>query len=528
MGKRFNVTGTCIPSEHYMVNIDSKIHAIIKDYIQMGSYFTINRARQFGKTTTLYLLEEKLKSNCIVLSLSFESADDYFESIQNLVDGLIMDISDSLCAQNIPDDIIEKWNSPVSPRFPLRTLGTRITELCKSCHRDIILIIDEVDKSSDNQIFLSFLGLLREKYLRQKTGRDTTFKSVILAGVYDIKNLKLKLHPSEESKNNSPWNIAADFLLDMSFSPEDIASMLLEYETDHHTGMDISAFSQQIYDFTSGYPYLVSRICQIIDERIAGTASYPDRKSAWTKSGFLYAIRILQKESNSLFEDMIKHLYEYPQLSTMIQNILFRGIRYTFEPNSFIINLGTMFGFLKEHNSQVIVANRIFETKLYNFFLSEEESNSASIPAGIDAAPNQFISHGMLQMDLVMRKFYEYYENICLNSSEKFLEEEGRRIFLMFLRPIINGTGNYYIEAQTRDNTRTDIIVDYLGQQFVIELKIWKGAQYHHNGQIQLAEYLEHFNQDRGYLLTFNFNKHKKPGITESICKGKKILEVIL
>lgn len=56
-------------------------------------------------------------------------------------------------------------------------------------------MIDEVDKSSDNQIFLSFLGLLREKYLKCQQGKDVTFHSVILAGVYDIKTLKLKLHP---------------------------------------------------------------------------------------------------------------------------------------------------------------------------------------------------------------------------------------------------------------------------------------------------------------------------------------------
>ena len=36
---------------------------------------------------------------------------------------------------------------------------------------------------------------------------------------------------------------------------------------------------------------------------------------------------------------------------------------------------------------------------------------------------------------------------------------------------IINSTGNYYTEAQTREQTRTDIIVDYLGKQYVIELK---------------------------------------------------------
>lgn len=39
-----------------------------------------------------------------------------------------------------------------------------------------------------------------------------------------------------------------------------------------------------------------------------------------------------------------------------------------------------------------------------------------------------------------------------------------------WIRPIINGTGNYYIETQTREQKRTDIIVDYLGEQYIIEM----------------------------------------------------------
>ena len=58
---------------------------------------------------------------------------------------------------------------------------------------------------------------------------------------------------------------------------------------------------------------------------------------------------------------------------------------------------------------------------------------------------------------------------------------------------IINGTGNYYIEAQTRDQTRTDIIVDYLGKQYVIELKIWRGDEYNKRGEKQMAEYLKYY-----------------------------------
>ena len=56
---------------------------------------------------------------------------------------------------------------------------------------------------------------------------------------------------------------------------------------------------------------------------------------------------------------------------------------------------------------------------------------------------------------------------------KKFIEENGRKLFLLYLKPIINGTGNYYIEARTRDSRRTDVIVDYKGKRFIIELKIW-------------------------------------------------------
>ena len=72
-------------------------------------------------------------------------------------------------------------------------------------------MIDEVDKSSNNQLFLSFIAMLRDKYLRRDIGKDKTFHSVILASVYDVKNLKLKLRIDEERKYNSPWNIAVDF-----------------------------------------------------------------------------------------------------------------------------------------------------------------------------------------------------------------------------------------------------------------------------------------------------------------------------
>jgi len=134
-------------------------------------------------------------------------------------------------------------------------------------------------------MFLNFPGILRELYLGRAMGA-VTFQRVVLAGVYDIRNLKLKLRPDEEKKYHSPWNIAADFLVDLSLTTEEIASMLREYQADRNTAMDVEQIAQELYTYTGGYPFLVSLICLWLDERLQhvqnlqGT-SCPIRRSVW-------------------------------------------------------------------------------------------------------------------------------------------------------------------------------------------------------------------------------------------------------
>lgn len=211
----------------------------------------------------------------------------------------------------------------------------------------------------------------------------------------------------------------------------------------------------------------------------------------------------------------------------MLQNILFGGIDFPYKRETPIIDLGVTFGFLKDKNGIVAVSNRIFETQLYDMFLAEMAVNN-KLYMEASTSRSQFVVSDMLQMDLVMQKFYEYYKEIYADNDQKFIEENGRKLFLLFLKPIINGTGNYYIESRTRDNRRTDIIVDYKGKLFIIELKIWRGNEYHTRGEQQLFEYLDYYKEEKGYLLSFNFNKHKQIGIQELEYNGKRILEVIV
>ena len=98
----------------------------------------------------------------------------------------------------------------------------------------------------------------------------------------------------------------------------------------------------------------------------------------------------------------------------------------------------------------------------------------------------------------------------------------------MYLKPIINGTGNYYIEAETRNRERTDVVVDYRGEQFVIEMKIWRGNAYHTRGEKQLTDYLDYYHLKKGYMVSFCFHQKKEPKVEEILLGDKVLVEAVV
>ena len=502
--KEFNTTGVCIPEKHYMANITKQLDQIEYNMVDEGKYFTINRARQYGKTTTLYLLGQRLKNRYTVCSISFEAADDYFTSSGNFVKGVMLDISDELRRAGVSSKIINGWNQDVDADLPMRSLSQRITWLCKELDKGVVLIIDEVDKNSDNQIFLTFLGMLRDKYLDWKKGIDVTFHSVILAGVYDIKNMKLKLRPDEERKYNSPWNVADDFDVDMSLSVGQIQDMLEDYCKETGYNMNTKEMSELISDYTSGYPYLVSRLCQIMDGESKRTG-----ESCWSKKQFDLAVKNMIKKRCTLFDDINKNMNRYSELSDIIKGILLKGRKYSFSLADDTIQLGVMFGYFSEFSSEVVISNRIFEMYMYDMFYKAVEQDSP-IVAKSELEKNEFIDAGVLDVNHIIDRFEVHYHEMYSDSDKEFLEEECRFLFLTFIKPIINGTGNYYIEARTRDRRRMDIVIDYPGQQYIVELKVWRGDAYDKKGEQQLFDYMDAKKAKEGWQLTFCFLKNRE------------------
>lgn len=419
--------------------------------------------------------------------------------------------------------VLQKYIDAKDENFVLMELFECLSDICAEADKPIVLMIDEVDSAASNQVFLDFLAQLRAYYINRDV--QSAFRSVILAGVYDIKNLKRKLRPGDEHKVNSPWNIAADFDVTMSLSKEGIAGMLKEYEEDYRTGMNIDLIAGLLYDYTSGYPFLVSRLCKLMDEEVIKTEYFNSKKEVWTKNGFNEALKMILTEKNTLFESLSEKLTSFPELNSMLRSMLFTGKNIVFNIYEPAINIAAMFGFVKNQNGVLSVANRIFETWLYNLYLSASEMQKLEIYKASLKDKNRFIDCGHLNMRLILEKFAVHFNELYGDKDETFVEDEGRKYFLLYLRPIINGTGNYYIESRTRELRRTDVIIDYCGEQYIVEMKIWHGNEYNSRGELQLAGYLEDYHQNVGYMVSFNFNKKKIIGVHEFVVGDKLLIE---
>ena len=523
--KCFNVTGVCVPHKHYMADMSGKI-AEIKSLVEQEKYFTINRARQYGKTTTLFLLKKELLASYIPISISFEGLDDEsFESPEAFCKVFINLITKALKFTAATAEYIDEWEDYSVVNFNL--LSNHITKMCHG--KKVVLMIDEVDKISNNRTFLHFLGMLRNKFLSREVDEDFTFHSVILAGVYDIKNIKLKMinegtyiqAASETKIYNSPWNIAVNFKVTMSFNPNEIAVMLSDYEKDHNTGMDITAISKELYRNTEGYPFLVSRICQCIDEEL---------EKNWTITGILNAINIILQEKDLLFDDLKKNIENNNDVYNFLYDILIVGEKKSFNIYTPVIELCSMYGYIKNRSGYASISNKIFEIWMANYFISKDANAGRLENAICSGLLQKIVNGGKFDMELCIRKFAEHYTELFSESDAKFLERHGRLLFLSYLKPLINGHGFYHMESQFTDLRRMDIIVDFGREQFIIELKLWHGEKYKQEAYKQLIDYMNSKNAEVGYLLTFDFRKNtnKQTQAEWVIIDGKRIFDVVV
>jgi hypothetical protein len=503
MAKEFNITGNCTSRLHYMADTSSKMTEVL-DLIERGKYFTINRPRQYGKTTTLYRIFALLRErpDYLVFPISFEGVGDASFSDENKFCHMFLRQLEKMATQFNETKVANLLKKLGKQTFEMEDLGQAITSVAQLSKRKMVVLIDEVDKSSNNQLFVSFLAMLRNKYLAQLEGLDTGFHSVVLVGVHDVKTLKLKLRPDAEQKFNSPWNIATDFTVNMNLLPHEIVPMLQEFSTEKGVKMDFQAIAERLFYFTSGYPFLVSKLCKMLDEDGIPLV----KQGEWHEKDLDLAVSRLVKESNTNFDSLINNLEHYSELYNLVYSLLIEGRSFDYNTHNPTINLGILHGIFPQlsmgRTGALSIHNRIYQEVIVNYMVSKSET---SIPLGrYDFQGSYLTDDGALDIEKLLRKFQIFMQEEYSKKDVNFIEREGRLIFLAFLKPILNGGGFAFKEPQISEEKRLDVVITFFTHKYLIELKLWYGEAAHEKGLIQLADYLDRQHLDTGFLLIFD------------------------
>lgn len=524
MKKTFNATGVCLPEWHYMMDTSAKMRRVLA-MVEGGDYFVISRPRQYGKTTTLHALLRTLGEGYLPVLLSFQGIDS--SALE----------TDAAFAQMVGAQLARAYEQTApalanilaealgTPGFNLNTLSNLITSLAHyQPDKRLVLLVDEVDASSNHSAFLNFLGMLRTKYLARMLPHHYTFHSVVLAGVHDVKSLKYRLRNPDDAKFDSPWNIAADFLVDMSFQPQEIAPMLAEYTTAEGVSMDVPGIAERLYHYTAGHPFLTSRLCKIIAEEILPERAAP---SAWSLHDVDAAVYMLLRRDNTNFDSLIKNIANNEGLARLLHEVLLEGQEFVFNPDEEIMRLGRTYGILKD-NGKVRIHNLIYEQRIYNYLVADTRQRMLRDGVQTENLPRFARPDGTLDLQLLLSRFQVFMKEQRGVRRMEFLEREWRLIFLAFLRPAINGHGHDFCEAVTSEERRMGIAVAYGPHRYVVELKIWRGQEYHAAGLSQLAGYLDAQALSEGWLVIFDpRRKQSEAGRREDILhEGKRVFAV--
>ena len=265
----------------------------------------------------------------------------------------------------------------------------------------------------------------------------------------------------------------------------------------------------------------MSKLCKFIDEDIL--TQREDKN--WYVSDVDEAFQMIVKGSytTTLFESLSKNLENNQDMYKMVFDIIFNGEDISYNPAVPVINLGILYGILVNSDEKCKIHNRIFEQRLYDYMVTKTILSQENINP---TYTTDYYADEELNVKLVLQKYQEFMKENYSQKDQKFLERQGRLLFLCFLKPIINGKGFDFKEPNIAEERRMDIVITYKNKRYVIELKRWYGEKKHQQGLNQLWVYLETCSLNQGYLLVYNFNKNKEYKQETIEVKGKQIFVV--
>jgi hypothetical protein len=480
----FNSSGPNIIAQHYtLMRPDLVLEGLEK--VHNDRYFTIPSSDGTGKSTYFQLLADALeKEGYKVAHVNFE----------NFREGAI-------------DSFLYEFHLQLHHFWGVDFSGCDIpatfSKISQIKSAKLVLIIDEVE-GINPEFFGQFLHSIRSLYhSRERHG----LKSVILVGVSNIVGVV--------QDNASPFNIA-DNLNVPYFSDAETHELLGQHETETGQMFDPSV-KTKISEITANQPGLVNGFAALLVKNNTHK-SVIDYEDYLKVENFYLNVAIDKNIANII--NKAENNREF------VERLLFTESKIKFQIHRPDIKELYVNGVITDDaDGNVAFRVPLYKKCLYVAFYPYINGEGDRI-RGDEDVDTFLLPNGQLDMDKIIEGYKQYADRRGFryfrekNSDGTFTSLKEAALMYSFdtyLNALMFLVGGKTYLEPTVALGRSDMIINALGQEYVVETKVYSDTVQFAEGKIQLAYYIKKMNLLRGDYLVFVRSSITNPKVKESI-----------
>ena len=392
---------------------------------------------------------------------------------------------------------------------PESALNALLARWCRADPTPLVLLVDEID-SLVGDTLLSVLRQLRAGYQRRPGGFP---QSVVLCGVRDIRDYRIRSSTGEVIAGGSPFNVAAKSLRMGDFTEAETRALMAQHTEE--TGQPFSEAAQgAVWTQTQGQPWLVNAL-------LAG-ACFDDEagrdRSRAIEEDDVFAAREELILSRRTHLDQLAHKLEEERVRRVIEPLLSNAE----EPGGEVSDIGFQRDVDYVRDLGLIAPGR--GIRMANPIYAEavpRELTAAAQERLVDMQEAWYVDGaGRLDLTKLLTAFGVFFGEHAEHWMGRFdYPEAGPQLILQaYLQRVVNGGGRIEREYGL-GRGRTDLLVLWpreagqpsdLWERFVVECKVLRDSDRRtlagviERGVEQTAGYMEKCGAEEGHLVVFD------------------------
>ena len=510
----FNTEGPVRPNKHYAIRPLDRVNVgEFLALIRAERYFVLHAPRQTGKTSALIALRDLLNSGkagdfrCVNVNVEVAQVarDDTARGIRAIL-GSLAD-SAMLLGDDYPAGV---WLDILADMGPENALKGLLVRWCVANPVPLVLLVDEID-SLIGDTLLSVLRQLRAGYEQRPEGFP---QSVVLCGVRDIRDYRIRSSAGEVIAGGSPFNVAAKSLRMGDFTEAETRALMAQHTEE--TGQPFSpAALEAVWTQTCGQPWLVNALC-------AGACF--DNKAGRDRSRSIevddvHAAREELILSRRTHLDQLTHKLEEERVRQVVEPILSGGeVQHDGRDLEYVRDLG-----LLAPDSPPRIANPIYREVVpreLGYVLQDSLDIQVAWYVHDDGRLN------MTKLLTAFRTFFGEHAEHWLGHLGPYREAAPQLILQSYLQRVVNGGGRIEREYGL-GRGRTDLLVLWpresgqpsdLWERFVVECKVLRDTDRKslagtvEEGVKQTLGYMKQCGAEEGHLVVMDRRSEERRG----------------